>query len=111
VNAPATRLSPFADRQIGLVGTWARIIGGALAVILPIALRGFSWIEAGVALVALPAIAALTAPLITAIYRRVVPKAIHSRHATCSPLGCTLIAVMVAANAALVAPSAGRRSR
>jgi hypothetical protein len=62
VNALATRLSPFADRQIGLVGTWARIIGGALAVTLPIALRSFSWIKAGVALVALPSIAAVTAP-------------------------------------------------
>lgn len=105
MNALATRLSPFADRQIGPVGTWGRIVGGALAVTLPVALRGFSWIGARVALVALPAIAAVTAPLITAIDRRVVPKTLHSRHATCYPLGCTLIAVMVAANAALVAPT------
>ncbi|MGH2910156.1 MAG: hypothetical protein ACRDK8_12770, partial [Solirubrobacteraceae bacterium] len=52
-----------AGRQIGPIGTSARIAGGAVAVGLPVALDGFSWWDAGVALIALPLIAAIAAQL------------------------------------------------
>lgn len=92
-------------RQIGPIGTLARIVGGAVAIAVPIALDGFSWWEAAVALVALPLIAAVAAPLLTAAFRGLAPDALGSRHAVCSLPGCSLIAVMVGANAALVAPT------
>ncbi len=105
MTTPIPQLVASGERRIGPIGTSARLIGGALAIALPIALHGLSWIEAGVALIALPAIAAVAAPLITAAYRHLYPAALRSRHAICSPLGCTLLAVMVAANAAIVAPT------
>ncbi|MGH2904147.1 MAG: hypothetical protein ACRDK7_11275 [Solirubrobacteraceae bacterium] len=92
-------------RQIGPIGTLARTVGGALAIALPIAFDGFSWWEAAVALVALPLIALVVAALLTLAFRRLAPNALKSRHAICSLPGCSLIAVMVAANAALVAPT------
>jgi hypothetical protein len=76
-----------------------------VAIAVPVTLEGFTWLEAGVALVALPLIAAVAAPLITAMYARFHPQALQARHAMGSPLGCTLIGVMVVANSALIAPT------
>jgi hypothetical protein len=95
----------FKERQIGPAGTSARLLGGALAITLPIALDGLTWFEAGVALLALPLIAAIAAPVITAGYRRVYPRALQLRHGICSLPACTLIVVMVIANNLLVAPT------
>jgi hypothetical protein len=92
-------------RQIGPLGTLARIAGGALAIALPIALDGLTLLEAALALIALPLIAAIAAPLITSTFRRLAPNALGSRHAICCAPGCSLIAVMVLANSALVAPT------
>jgi hypothetical protein len=89
-------------REIGPVGTIARIVGGAVAITVPIALHGFGWSEAVVAVLALPLVAAAAAPLIMAVFRTLVPGALERRHAICSPPGCALIAVMVAANGLLV---------
>lgn len=94
-----------AHRQIGPVGTVARIAGGAATVALPIGLNGFSWWDAVIALVALPLIAAVAAPLVTSIFRRLAPNALASRHAICSGPACSLIAVIVAVNAVTVAPT------
>jgi hypothetical protein len=91
------------SRQIGPVGTASRIVLGAVAIALPIALSGFSWAEALVALVALPVIAAIAAALIAATLHRLVPGALERRHAICSAPACALIAVMVIANDGLVA--------
>jgi hypothetical protein len=89
-------------RQIGPLGTLARIAGGVVAIALPIALDGLTVFEAAIALIALPLIAAIAAPLITSIFRRLAPNALQSRQAICSAPGCSLIAVMVVANSALV---------
>jgi hypothetical protein len=105
MSRPTVRLPFRTDRQIGPAGTSARLLGGTLAIALPIALDGFSWLEAAMALVALPVIATIAAPLITAGYRHAHPAALRSQHAICSPLGCTLLAVMVVANAVIVAPT------
>jgi hypothetical protein len=92
-------------RQIGPLGTLVRIVGGVVAIALPIALDGLTVFEAAVALIALPLIAAIVAAVITSTFRRLAPSALQSRHAICSAPGCSLIAVMVAANSALVAPT------
>jgi hypothetical protein len=105
VTALPARPAATSERQIGPIGTAARLLGGGLAVAVPIALDGFSWLEAGIALVALPLIAAVAAPLVTALYRRLLPDLLRMRHAICSPLGCTLIAVLAGANAAVVTPT------
>lgn len=76
-------------RQIGPIGTVARIIGGVAAVAIPIDLAGLTWLEAVIALVALPLLAGVAAPLA----RR-----------TGAP-GCALLCAMVLANAGLVAPT------
>lgn len=92
-------------RQIGPIGTTARMLGGLFAIVVPVTVDGISWFEAGVALLALPLIAATTAPLITWSYRRLYPRALQMRHGICSLPACTLIAVMVIANDVLVAPT------
>ncbi len=103
-SSPGTGDERFGSRrQIGPIGTVARIAGGAAAIALPIALDGFSWWDAAIALVALPVIAAVAALLITAIFRRLAPGTLASRHAICSGPGCSLIAVMVVANSGLAA--------
>jgi hypothetical protein len=76
-------------RQIGPIGTIARVVGGVVAVAVPIGLAGLTWLEAVIALVALPLLAGLAAPL--------------ARH-TRAP-GCALLCAMVLANAGLVAPT------
>jgi hypothetical protein len=91
------------SRQIEPAGTASRILGGAVAIALPIALAGFSWSEALIALAALPVIAAIAAALIAASLRQLAPRALEHRHAICSAPGCALIAVMVIANDGLVA--------
>ncbi|MGH2834289.1 MAG: hypothetical protein ACRDK2_16085 [Solirubrobacteraceae bacterium] len=102
----ATRVDSFGSgRQIGPIGTLARTAGGVVAIALPIALDGFSGWEAVVALVALPLVAVVAAALLTWAFRWLAPGALGSRHAICSLPGCSLIAVMVGANAALVAPT------
>ena len=63
--APSTR-----GRQIGPIGTFARIIGGLAAIAVPIALSGITWWDVGGALVVLPLTAMLAAVAIDAAYRR-----------------------------------------
>jgi hypothetical protein len=92
-------------REIGPIGTASRVLGGLLAIALPIALIGFTWWDAAIALVALPLVAALAAVLVTAAMRRVAPRSLGARHAICSPAACGLILLVVLANAALVAPT------
>jgi hypothetical protein len=76
-------------RQIGPIGTLARVLVGTVAIALPVALTGITWIDAVIAFTALPLLAGLAAPLA----RR-----------TPAP-GCVLLCAMVLLNAALVAPT------
>jgi hypothetical protein len=49
-----TAAAPLGDRrEIGPIGTAARVVGGLIAISLPIALGGFGWRDAAAALVAL----------------------------------------------------------
>lgn len=92
-------------RQIGPLGTLARGVGGTAAVVVPVSLHGLTVTEAAIALIGLPLIASVAAPVIELSFRRWAPAALRSRHAICSGPGCALVAVLVIANAAMVAPS------
>jgi hypothetical protein len=92
-------------REIGPIGTASRVVGGLVAIALPIALAGFTWWDGAIALVALPLIAVLAAALVTAGLGSVAPTLLRARHAICSPAGCSLIVLVVLANAAIVSPS------
>jgi hypothetical protein len=96
-------------REIGPVGTAARIIAGLIAVALPMTLGGFGWWDAGAALIALPLVATAAAALITAAYTRLAPAALTRRHAICSGPACWLVAVMVGTAVAIEAltPASG----
>jgi hypothetical protein len=54
-------MSAQRDREIGPIGTVTRVVGGVLAIALPIALSGFSWWDAAGALIALPLVATVVA--------------------------------------------------
>ena len=56
-------------------------------------------------LVGLLLVASLAAPLIEWSFRRWTPGALRPRHMICSGPGCALVAVLVIANAATVAPT------
>jgi hypothetical protein len=97
--------STGAAREIGPLGTLARVVGGLAAITVPIAVDGFTVTESLVALIGLPLVALLAAPLIEWSFSW-APPAVRSRHAICSGPGCALIAVLIIANTALVAPTA-----
>lgn len=86
-----------ARRQIGPIGTAARVVGGLIAIGLPIALSGFGWWDAAAALVALPLVATGAAVLVTSAYRRLAPEVLARRDAICSGPACWVIAIVVGA--------------
>lgn len=90
-------------REIGLLGTLARIVGGAVAVSLPIAVGGFGWWDAAAAFVLLPLVALAAASAIAAAFQQVGPSALQSRHAVCTWPACLLVGAMIATNAAFAA--------
>jgi hypothetical protein len=93
-----------AARQIGPIGTLARVLGGTTAIVLPVTLAGLTTIEALIALLVLPVVAGAAGIAVDAGFRRYAPRALTC-HAACSAPGWTLIALVVAANDAIVAPT------
>jgi hypothetical protein len=94
-----TAAAPLGDRrEIGPIGTAARVVGGLIAISLPIALGGFGWRDAATALIALPLIATAAALLVTSVYRRLAPEALARRGAVCSGPACWLIAIVIGAS-------------
>jgi hypothetical protein len=88
-------------REIGPIGTASRVVGGLLAIALPVALSGFGWWDAAAALVVFPLVATVGAALISVGYGRFAPGLLASRHAICSAPGCSLILIVAAASSAL----------
>jgi hypothetical protein len=84
-------------REIGPVGTASRIVGGLIAIALPIALAGFGWWDAAVALLVLPVVATVVATVVTAAYRRLAPGALSRPAVICSGPACWVVAGVVAA--------------
>src|SRR5918995_2572104 len=72
------------NREIGPIGTTARVVGGLIAIALPISLSGFGWWEAGMALVALPLLATGGAALVAFGYQRLAPDAFTRGDAICT---------------------------
>lgn len=91
------RMSTPHARSIGPIGTGSRIVGGLIAITLPIALGGFGWWDAAAVFIALPLIATASATLVTEAYARLDPAALDARHAFCSPPACALVGLVVAA--------------
>ena len=96
-------------REIGPIGTAARVVGGVSAVALPIAFSGFGWWDAAAVLVVLPVVASGAALLIPAAYRRLAPDALARRQAICSGPACWLIATVIGAAVAIdvLTPASG----
>ena len=90
-------------RQIGPIGTASRVVGGLIAIALPIALSGLVWWDLVAALVALPLVTLVASALVTAAYERFAPEALARRHAICSGPGCVLVAAVAAVAVALAA--------
>lgn len=96
-------------RDIGPLGTASRVLVGLVAIAVPIALAGISWLELALALLALPLLATAVAALIGAAYGGLAADSLERCGGTCSGAACWLIAVVVVAVAGLsaVAPISG----
>ncbi len=60
---------PVIGRQLGAIGSAARIAGGLAAVVVPIAISGITWWDIGTALLLLPLAATLAAVVTSAALR------------------------------------------
>jgi hypothetical protein len=84
-------------REIGPIGTAARLIGASLALALPILLDQFSRWDLLVGLVGLPLLATAGFEAVRAAYERYVPGGIASQSGTCTGAACWLVAIVLAA--------------
>jgi hypothetical protein len=84
-------------REIGPIGTAARLIGAAAAIAIPTLVDEFSRWDLLVGLVGLPLVATAAFEAVRAGYERYVPGGIASQTGTCTGATCWLIAVVLAA--------------
>jgi hypothetical protein len=97
------------NREIGPIGTATRLIGGVIAIGLPIALDGIGWWDVGIALIALPIVALDAGALVASAYQRYAPEALGAwrepatRDAPCSGPACWTWAIMIVAAVGLIA--------
>ena len=84
-------------REIGPIGTAARLIGAGVAIAVPTLLDQFSGWDLLVGLVGLPLLATVGFEVVRAGYERYVPGGITSQAGTCTGAVCWLIAIVVAA--------------
>ena len=87
----------FGRREIGPIGTAARLIGAGVAIALPTLLDEFSRWDLLVGLVGLPLLATAGFEVVRAGYERYVPGGIGSQAGTCTGAACWLIAIILAA--------------
>lgn len=91
------------NRDIGPIGTATRLLGGLIAIALPVALDGIGWWDVGIALVALPAAALVAGALVTSVCERHAPEALAERDAICSGPACWTWAIVIVAAVGLTA--------
>jgi hypothetical protein len=91
------------NREIGPVGTATRVVGGLVAIALPIIFGGIDWWNLGGGLVVLPLAAFLAQAVVTSLYRRFAPEALARREAICSGPACCIWAILILAAVALAA--------
>jgi hypothetical protein len=84
-------------REIGRIGTVARLLAAAAALALPASLDAFSAWDLLVALVALPALATAGFALVREGYERYVPGGLASQADTCCGAATWLLAIILAA--------------
>ena len=77
-------------REIGPVGTAGRVVGGLVAIAVPVALSGIGWWDVAGALVVLPLLALAAGALMTAVSR-------HSGGLSPAPVRSALVLVLVIA--------------
>jgi hypothetical protein len=94
-------LGRVTGREIGPIGTASRVIGGLIAIAVPIALSGIGWWDVAAALIGLPLVTLAVSALVTAGYERYAPESLARRHSICSPPACVLVAAVVGAAIAL----------
>jgi hypothetical protein len=98
ISATALRLTfKLGRREIGPIGTAARLIGAGAAITLPTLLDEFSPWDLLVGLVGLPLVATAGFEVVRAAYERYVPGGISSQAGTCTSAACWLIAIVLAA--------------
>jgi len=97
----ATRSLLNDQREIGPIGTASRVVGGLIAIAVPITLSGIRWWDVAAALVALPLITMALSALVTAGYERYAPDSLARRHSICSGPACVLVAGVLAVAIAL----------
>ena len=83
-------------REIGPIGTAARLIGAAAALTVPALVDEFSRWDLLVGLVGLPLLATAGFEAVRAGYERYVPGGIASQTGTCTGAACWLIAIVLA---------------
>ncbi|HEX2104793.1 MAG TPA: hypothetical protein VHF51_14145 [Solirubrobacteraceae bacterium] len=81
-------------REIGPLGTTARVALGLTAIVASIASAGIGWWD-WATLNAFVIVGAAAAGLVIAGFERNAPDAFASRRSICSPPGCSLIALLV----------------
>jgi len=84
-------------RDIGPIGTAARLIGAAVAIGLPLVLDQFNGWDLLVGLVGLPLLATAGFEAVRAAYERYVPGGIALQSGTCTGAACWLLAIVLAA--------------
>jgi hypothetical protein len=89
-------------REIGPLGTIARVALGLAAVVASIASGGIGWWD-WATLNAFVVVGAAAASLVVAGFARYAPDAFAPRHSICSPLACALVALLVGLSSAMSA--------
>lgn len=96
------RLEPAnQERDIGPIGTSSRIVAGAAALAVPIALEGAAWWDMAAALLAFPLLSSAVAWLMTRVDGRSSEAGETCDGSLCSARGCALFAVMIGATVPL----------
>ena len=83
------------ERDIGPIGTSSRIVAGAAALAVPIALEGAVWWDMATALLAFPLLSSAVAWLMTRVDQPSSDNAAACDGGLCSTRGCVLFAVMI----------------
>jgi hypothetical protein len=89
-------------REIGPLGTIARVALGLAAIVASIASGGIGWWD-WATLNALVVLGTAAASLVIAGFARYAPDAFASRRSICSPLACSLVALLVGLSSAMSA--------
>ena len=99
MQAPTTALHStvkLGRREIGPIGTAARLIGAGAALTLPALLDEFSGWDLLVGIVGLPLLAAAGFQAVRSGYERYVPGGMASQTGICSGPACWLLAIVIA---------------